>query len=53
MRCVASDVHSLHRRPPAIVQGLSQVVQLIGQVKIQQLIEGCPMMIINNVPCGV
>lgn len=51
--CIASDAHGLHRRPPAVVQGLRQVVQVMGQVKTQQLIEGWPMMIINNVPCGV
>ncbi|MFL5587635.1 MAG: tyrosine-protein phosphatase [Ktedonobacteraceae bacterium] len=50
---IASDAHGLHRRPPAIAQGLYQAVQLIGQVKTQQLIEGWPMVIINNVPCGV
>jgi protein-tyrosine phosphatase len=53
VHCIASDAHSLHRRPPAIVQGLRRVVQVIGQVKMQQLIESSPMMIINNVTCGV
>jgi len=50
---IASDAHGLHRRPPVIAQSLCQAVQLIGQVKTQQLIEGWPMVIINNVPCGV
>lgn len=53
VHCIASDSHGLHRRPPAIAHGLHQVVQVIGQVKTQQLIEDFPMMIINNVPCGV
>ena len=53
VHCIASDAHDLHRRPPAIVQSLGQVVKVIGQVKMEQLIEGYPMMIINNVPCGV
>jgi protein-tyrosine phosphatase len=51
--CIASDAHGLRRRPPAIAQGLSQAVRMIGQVKTQQLIEGWPAMIIDNVPCGV
>ena len=50
---IASDAHGLHRRPPAIAQGMCQVVKLVGQAKTQQLIEGWPMMIIDNVPCGV
>jgi protein-tyrosine phosphatase len=49
--CIASDAHALHRRPPAIVQGVHRAVQLIGQVRTQQLIEGRPMTIINDVPC--
>jgi protein-tyrosine phosphatase len=53
VHCIASDAHGLHRRSPAIVQGLRQSVQIIGQVKTQQLIEDCPKMIINNVPYGV
>lgn len=53
VHCIASEAHGLHPCPPAIVGGLSQVVQLIGEVKTHQLIEGWPMMIINNVPCGV
>ena len=53
VHCIASDAHGLHKRPPAIVQSLRQAVQIIGQEKTQQLIEGWPMTIINNVPCGV
>src|SRR5947209_6286704 len=53
VHCIASDAHGLHRRPPATVRGLDRVVQLIGQVKTQQLIESWPMIIINNVPFGV
>jgi len=51
VHCIASDAHGLHRRPPAIVQGLRKAVLVIGQVKTERLIEGYPMMIINNVPC--
>jgi len=53
VHCIASDAHGLHSRPPAFMQGLRQVVQVIGQVKAQQLIEEWPGMIINNMPCGV
>ncbi len=53
VHCIASDAHGLHKRPPAIVQSLGQAVQVIGQEKTQQLIEGWPMTIINNVPCRV
>jgi protein-tyrosine phosphatase len=52
VHCIASDAHGLHRRSPAIVQALRQSVQIIGQVKTQQLIEDFPKMIINNVPFG-
>jgi protein-tyrosine phosphatase len=51
VHCIASDAHGLHRRPPAIAQGLRQATLIIGQMKTEQLIEGYPMMIINNVPC--
>jgi protein-tyrosine phosphatase len=51
VHCIASDAHGLHRRPPAIVQGLRQATLIIGKMKTEQLIEGYPMMIINNVPC--
>jgi protein-tyrosine phosphatase len=51
VHCIASDAHDLHRRPPAIVQGLRRAVKLIGQARTRQLIEGYPMSIINDVPC--
>ena len=53
VHCIASDAHGLHKRPPAIVQSLRQAVQIVGQEKMQQLIESWPMTIINNVPCRV
>jgi protein-tyrosine phosphatase len=53
VHCIASDAHGLRRRPPAIAQSLRKAVQVIGQVKTQQLIESWPMMIINDVPYGV
>lgn len=53
VHCIASDAHSLRKRPPAIAQGLEQAVRVIGQEKTQQLIEGFPKMVINDVPCVV
>ena len=49
VHCIASDAHGLHKRAPKILQGLSCAKQIIGQVRTQQLIEGWPMAIINNV----
>jgi protein-tyrosine phosphatase len=53
VHCIASDAHGLHRRPPAVVHGLYRVERMIGQVSMQQLIEGHPMMIVDNVPYGM
>jgi protein-tyrosine phosphatase len=50
---IASDAHSLHWRPPAITRSLCQVVEMIGQAKTQQLIEGAPTVIIKNAPWGM
>ncbi len=47
---IASDAHGLHKRPPAIIQGLHCAAQLIGTGNIQRLIEDGPSAIINNVP---
>jgi len=52
IHCIASDAHGLHKRAPTILQSLRYAIQIIGQVKTQQLIEGWPLVIINNVPCG-
>jgi len=52
VHCIASDAHGVHKRVPAIKQSLSQVVRVVGEEKSQELIEGCPSMIINNVPYG-
>ncbi len=53
VHCIASDAHSLRRRRPAVAEGLRRVVRVIGQGKMQQLIEGFPEMVINDVPCAV
>lgn len=51
VHCIASDAHALHRRPPAVLQGVQRAVQLVGQERTRKLIEGCPMTIINDLPC--
>jgi protein-tyrosine phosphatase len=48
VHCIASDAHGLHKRPPAITQGLQRAVQIIGQAKTQQLVEAWPINIMNN-----
>jgi protein-tyrosine phosphatase len=53
VHCIASDSHGLHRRPPTIAQSLGQVVRVIGQVKMRQLVEDYPLMILNNEPLGM
>jgi protein-tyrosine phosphatase len=50
IQCISSDAHGLSKRPPALVQSLPQVVKLIGKARTQQLIEDCPMSIINDLP---
>jgi len=49
--CIASDAHGLHKRPPTIMQSLHKAVQLIGQVRMQQVIEDWPTAIISDSPC--
>ena len=53
VHCIASDAHSLSKRPPAVAEGLRRVVGMIGQVSTQQLIEDFPKMVIHDVPCMV
>jgi protein-tyrosine phosphatase len=50
VHCMASDAHSLNKRPPTIIQSLQRATQIIGQLKTQQLIEDWPKMIINDMP---
>ncbi len=51
VHCIASDAHGLHKRPPTIMQSLHKAVQLIGQVRMQQVIEDWPTAIISDSPC--
>lgn len=53
IQCIASDAHGLHKRPPAISQSLQRVAQLVGQEKMQQIIEYGPRAIISDVPYGI
>lgn len=53
IHCIASDAHGLHKRPPAISQSLQRVAQLVGQEKMQQIIEYGPRAIISDVPYGI
>lgn len=47
---IASDAHGLHKRPPAISEGLRRATKLIGAGNVQRLIEDGPAALINNVP---
>lgn len=51
VHCIASDAHGLHKRPPAIREGLRQAERIIGPIRTQQLISDWPTMIITNTPC--
>jgi protein-tyrosine phosphatase len=53
VHCIASDAHGLHKRSPTIVRSLRRVMQVIGQVRTQQIIEDWPAAIISNMPCRV
>ncbi len=46
--CIASDAHGLKRRIPAITQGLQRAALLVGPQRVHQMIEACPMSILNN-----
>jgi tyrosine-protein phosphatase YwqE len=46
--CIASDTHSLKRRPPEIARGLQHATELLGQATLNWLIETNPIAIITN-----
>lgn len=48
IHCIASDAHGMHRRQPHITQSLQQLEKLVGQERVQQMIERCPSTIIKN-----
>lgn len=44
---IASDAHSLHKRPPKVAQGLQRAVQLLGQARVHQMTEVNPATMLN------
>jgi protein-tyrosine phosphatase len=48
IHCIASDAHGLHRRPPGVSRGLQRAMELVGQVRVSQMIETQPAAIISN-----
>lgn len=51
VHCIASDAHGLHKRPPAMREGLRQAARIIGPARIRQLISDWPSAIMTNMPC--
>jgi protein-tyrosine phosphatase len=45
---IASDAHGLRRRPPGVIHGLKRASELVGQVRVDQLIEAQPAAILSN-----
>jgi protein-tyrosine phosphatase len=50
IHCIASDAHSLKRRPPGVARGLQRATELLGQAALTRLIETYPTAIIANEP---
>lgn len=50
VHCIASDAHGLHKRPPAIREGVRQAARIVGPASTHQLIEDWPAIIITNAP---
>src|SRR5947209_14134631 len=48
IHCIASDAHGLRRRPPGVIRGLERAMELVGQVRVDQLIEAQPAAILSN-----
>ena len=48
IRCIASDAHSLRKRPPSVARGLQYALTLTDQAYLKSLIETFPAAIINN-----
>ena len=43
-----SLAHSLRKRPPNVTSGLQNAVRLVGSERLYQMIEVCPLAILNN-----
>src|SRR3989442_7584123 len=48
IHCIASDAHGLHRRPPGVSGGLKRAMELVGQLRVYQMIEAQPAAILSN-----
>jgi protein-tyrosine phosphatase len=48
IHCIASDAHGLQRRPPDVIRGLERARELVGQVRVDQMIEAQPAAILSN-----
>ena len=48
IHCIASDAHGLHRRPPGVIRGLERARELVGQVRVYQMIQAQPAAILSN-----
>ncbi len=48
IHCIASDAHGLHKRPPGVVRSLQRARQLLGQARVNQMVESLPAAIVNN-----
>jgi protein-tyrosine phosphatase len=51
IRCIASDAHSLRKRPPSVARGLQRARELLGDVQVYQMIETNPAAILGNKAC--
>jgi protein-tyrosine phosphatase len=45
---IASDAHDLATRPPALTRSLKRATELVGQVRVEQMIESYPSAIVSN-----
>ncbi len=45
---IASDAHDLAKRPPAIIHSLKRATELVGQARVDHMIEVYPSAIISN-----
>jgi protein-tyrosine phosphatase len=48
IHCIATDAHNLSGRAPSLTQGLQLAKELVGPVRVYQMIETTPAMIVNN-----
>lgn len=51
IHCIASDAHGLHKRAPHIAASLQCAEKLLGKMRVQQLIETQPAMMLQSELC--